>query len=39
LLHTWGVPAMFIVMGATLVSTILLILAWSPSGRAGRAID
>jgi putative MFS transporter len=39
LLHTRGVPAMFIVMGATLVSTILVILVWSPSGLAGRAID
>jgi putative MFS transporter len=39
LLHTRGVPAMSIVMAATLVSTILVILAWSPSGLAGRAID
>jgi putative MFS transporter len=39
LLHTRGVPAMFMVMGATLVSTILLILAWSPSGLTGRAVD
>jgi putative MFS transporter len=39
LLHTRGVPAMSVVMGATLVSTILVILVWSPSGLAGRAID
>jgi putative MFS transporter len=39
LLHTRGVPAMSIVMAATLVSTILVILVWSPSGLAGRAID
>jgi len=39
LLHTRGVPAMFIVMAATLVSTIVLILVWGPSGLAGRAVD
>jgi putative MFS transporter len=39
LLHARGVPAMFTVMTATLVSTIVLILAWGPSGLAGRAVD
>jgi putative MFS transporter len=39
LLHTRGVPAMFTVMASTLVSTIVLILAWGPSGLAGRAVD
>jgi putative MFS transporter len=39
LLHSRGVPAMFIVMAATLVATIALISVYGPSGLAGRAVD